>query len=85
MDFSTPGREDANYVTKAVSSSQDMAPAQVSETSQSANIGQNEVMEEAFSNLANYLPQGFNDLLGAGEPYAMSDLMDNFATGDLFW
>ncbi|CCF36484.1 hypothetical protein CH063_01506 [Colletotrichum higginsianum] len=42
-------------------------------------------MDEAFSNLMSYLPPNFNDFSINSAPFAMSDLMDDFPTGDLFW
>ncbi|TKW51379.1 Activator of stress [Colletotrichum tanaceti] len=42
-------------------------------------------LDETYSNLMSYLPPNFNDFSNNGAQFAMSELMDDFPTGDLFW
>lgn len=49
------------------------------------NVPTNNGMDEAFADLMNFLPPNFNDFSASSGPFAMSELMDDFATGDLFW
>ncbi|KAF4427259.1 putative transcriptional regulatory protein [Colletotrichum fructicola] len=49
------------------------------------NVSTNNGMDEAFADLMNFLPPNFNDFSASSGPFAMTELMDDFATGDLFW
>ncbi|KAK2035312.1 fungal-specific transcription factor domain-containing protein [Colletotrichum zoysiae] len=53
--------------------------------SQNLQMPNNGGMEESLSDLMNYLPPNFNDFSSASAPFAMSELMDDSSTGDLFW
>ncbi|KAK2754337.1 C6 transcription factor [Colletotrichum kahawae] len=50
-----------------------------------ANAPTNNGMDDLFAELMNFLPPNFNDFSVSSGPFAMSELMDDFATGDLFW
>ncbi|KXH65560.1 fungal specific transcription factor domain-containing protein [Colletotrichum salicis] len=80
----TPGRDDvAREVGGMVPSH--AIPLDGGESAQTTQIASNGGMDEAFSNLLNYLPPNFNDFPNTGANFSMSELMDDFATGDLFW
>ncbi|KAK2039181.1 fungal-specific transcription factor domain-containing protein [Colletotrichum somersetense] len=74
------GRDDANLVSSS-------APIVTGENGASQNLQMpnNGGMEESLSDLMNYLPPNFNDFSSTSAPFAMSELMDDSSTGDLFW
>ncbi|KAF6805726.1 fungal specific transcription factor domain-containing protein [Colletotrichum sojae] len=45
----------------------------------------NGTLDDAFTSLMNFLPPNFNDFSNTGATFAVSELMDDFATSDLFW
>ncbi|KZL63353.1 fungal specific transcription factor domain-containing protein [Colletotrichum incanum] len=78
-----PGRDEANCggmipPGSAILTDKDGA-------NQTTHMPNNSGMDEAFSNLMNYLPPNFNDYSGNSASFDMSELMDDFSTGDLFW
>ncbi|KZL70537.1 fungal specific transcription factor domain-containing protein [Colletotrichum tofieldiae] len=78
-----PARDDANCGEIIPSSSAILTDEDG--TNQTTQIPNNNGMDETFSNLMNYLPPNFNDYSGTSATFAMSELMDDFSTGDLFW
>ncbi|KAK2063698.1 fungal-specific transcription factor domain-containing protein [Colletotrichum caudatum] len=74
------GRDDANLVPSS-------APFVTGENGASQNfqMPNNGGMEESLSDLMSYLPPNFNDFSSASAPFAMSELIDDSSTGDLFW
>ncbi|KAK1579948.1 fungal-specific transcription factor domain-containing protein [Colletotrichum navitas] len=74
------GRDDANLV-----SSSSTIITDENGVNQNTQIPNNGGLDEAFSDLINYLPQNLNDLSTASAPFAMSELMNDSPTGDLFW
>ncbi|KXH43525.1 fungal specific transcription factor domain-containing protein, partial [Colletotrichum nymphaeae SA-01] len=80
----TPGRDDIAREVGGMGPSH-AVPSNGGENVQSTQISANGGMDDAFSNLMNYLPPNFNDFPNTGANFSMSELMDDFATGDLFW
>ncbi|KAK1491317.1 fungal specific transcription factor domain-containing protein [Colletotrichum cuscutae] len=80
----TPGRDDIAREVGGMGPSHAI-PSNGGENAQSTHISANSGMDDAFSNLMNYLPPNFNDFPNTGANFSMSELMDDFATGDLFW
>ncbi|KAI3533085.1 fungal specific transcription factor domain-containing protein [Colletotrichum filicis] len=80
----TPGRDDIAREVGGMRPSHAI-PSNGGENAQSTHISANSGMDDAFSNLMNYLPPNFNDFPNTGANFSMSELMDDFATGDLFW
>ncbi|KXH33504.1 fungal specific transcription factor domain-containing protein [Colletotrichum simmondsii] len=79
-----PGRHDIAREVGGMGPSH-AVPSNGGENVQSTQISANGGMDDAFSNLMNYLPPNFNDFPNTGANFSMSELMDDFATGDLFW
>ncbi|KAK1546602.1 fungal specific transcription factor domain-containing protein [Colletotrichum paranaense] len=80
----TPGRDDIAREVGGMGPSHAI-PSNGGENAQSTHISANSGMDDAFSTLMNYLPPNFNDFPNTGANFSMSELMDDFATGDLFW
>ncbi|KAK1513614.1 fungal specific transcription factor domain-containing protein [Colletotrichum abscissum] len=80
----TPGRDDIAHEVGGMGPSHAI-PSNGGENAQSTHISANSGMDDAFSTLMNYLPPNFNDFPNTGANFSMSELMDDFATGDLFW
>ncbi|KAK1449489.1 fungal specific transcription factor domain-containing protein [Colletotrichum melonis] len=80
----TPGRDDIAREVGGMGLSHAI-PSNGGENAQSTHISANSGMDDAFSTLMNYLPPNFNDFPNTGANFSMSELMDDFATGDLFW
>ncbi|KAK1515634.1 fungal specific transcription factor domain-containing protein [Colletotrichum costaricense] len=80
----TPGRDDIAREVGGMRPSHAI-PSNGGENAQSTHISANSGMDDAFSNLMNYLPPNFNDFPNTGANFSMSELMDDFTTGDLFW
>ncbi|EFQ34336.1 fungal specific transcription factor domain-containing protein [Colletotrichum graminicola M1.001] len=74
------GRDDANVLSSSTTTITDE-----NGVNQNTQILNNGGLDEAFSDLVNYLPQNFNDFSAASAPFAMSELMNDSSTGDLFW
>ncbi|TDZ53191.1 putative transcriptional regulatory protein [Colletotrichum trifolii] len=55
------------------------------DVSQNGSMMHNGGMDEAFTDLMSFLPSNLNEFQSTGAPYAMSELMGDLATGDLFW
>ncbi|KAF4781536.1 fungal specific transcription factor domain-containing protein [Colletotrichum scovillei] len=79
-----PGQDDITREVGGMGPSHAVA-SNGGENVQSTQISANGGMDDAFSNLMNYLPPNFNDFPNTGANFSMSELMDDFATGDLFW
>ncbi|EXF77442.1 hypothetical protein CFIO01_05892 [Colletotrichum fioriniae PJ7] len=80
----TLGRDDVAREVAGMGSSHAI-PSNGGQGTQATQIASNGGMDDAFSNLMNYLPPNFNDFPNTGANFSMSELMDDFATGDLFW
>ncbi|KAK2017434.1 fungal-specific transcription factor domain-containing protein [Colletotrichum eremochloae] len=74
------GRDNTNLVSS--SSTIITGDNGVNQNTQTPNDGG---IDEALSNLINYLPPNFNDPSATTAPFAVSDLTDDISTSDLFW
>ncbi|OHE99662.1 fungal specific transcription factor domain-containing protein [Colletotrichum orchidophilum] len=79
-----PGREDASREVRDMLPSHTI-PSDEGNNTQATQIPSNAGTDEAFSNLMNHFPPNFNDFPNTSANFSMSELMDDFATGDLFW
>ncbi|OLN94166.1 hypothetical protein CCHL11_07150 [Colletotrichum chlorophyti] len=79
-----PIKADAHCGAGMVPASQ-IHPTDGNEASQPVSMPPHPGMDDALANLTTCLPPNYNGFSGVGTYFAVSDLMDDFSTGDLFW